>query len=591
MIQSQTAPATLLPEVVGAVTEAGALIRAEFHRPGGPRGDLDHAPVDSEVEELLKARLMRLHPCGWRGEETAGVDCRSLDAWVVDPQDGTRDFLVGRRGSAISVALLRRGAPVLGVVFAPVAPDDAGDLIAWAEGTALTRNGREIQPQAAGAAPVIALNASSADGAAVHREAFPGLRIRALPSPAYRLALAAVGEVDAALSHAFGLRSWDIAGGHALLIGAGRLLVDLAGRPIDHARDHFNGVIGGAPALVAQLAAQPIPSVPRRSRQPARPKAPEPNVLRLSRAQGSLLGQLAGDALGSAVEFQSAAAIARSHPGGVRDLADGGTWDLIAGQPTDDSEMALALARSLVAEGGFRPEAVGQAYVDWRRSGPFDIGSTTAVGIAALAEGRATRSDSQSNGALMRVAPIGILCAGDPVRAARLGAEDARLTHPHPVCQSASAAFAAAIAAGIAGAEPNEMAQAAFDHAGSGAAAEAVRARLTAAQTAPPAEFQRQMGWVLTALQNAFHQLLGGATLEAALIATVAAGGDTDTNGAVCGALLGAAQGRDAVPLRWRNAILTCRPVRAPGVRHPRPATYWPDDALALAEALLAAEK
>jgi hypothetical protein len=64
---------------------------------------------------------------------------------------------------------------------------------------------------------------------------------------------------------------------------------------------------------------------------------------------------LAGDALGSAVEFRTAADIARDHPRGVTTLTDGGTWNLIAGQPTDDSEMALALARSLVARGGFKP--------------------------------------------------------------------------------------------------------------------------------------------------------------------------------------------------------------------------------------------
>lgn len=46
---------------------------------------------------------------------------------------------------------------------------------------------------------------------------------------------------------------------------------------------------------------------------------------------------------------------------------------------------------------------------------------------------------------------------------------------------------------------------------------------------------------------------------------------------------------RKAVPLRWRNAVLTCRPVKEAKSRHPRPATCWPDDALDLAEALLAA--
>lgn len=52
-----------------------------------------------------------------------------------------------------------------------------------------------------------------------------------------------------------------------------------------------------------------------------------------SRAQGCLLGQLAGDALGSLVEFQSPNEIRRSYPDGVRELADGGTWNTVAGQP------------------------------------------------------------------------------------------------------------------------------------------------------------------------------------------------------------------------------------------------------------------
>jgi ADP-ribosylglycohydrolase len=68
----------------------------------------------------------------------------------------------------------------------------------------------------------------------------------------------------------------------------------------------------------------------------------------LGRAQGCLLGQLAGDSLGSLVEFQSPDEIRRRYPNGVRELADGGTWGTIAGQPTDDSEMALSLARTLI---------------------------------------------------------------------------------------------------------------------------------------------------------------------------------------------------------------------------------------------------
>lgn len=575
MSQCQFTPASLLPFVIDAVAEAGAMIRAEFHRPGGPRRGGSKAAIDTEVENLLKARLLALLPCGWRGEETPALASRDGWEWVVDPQDGTVDFLAGLRGSAVSVALLLQGDPVLGVVHAPLWPDDGGEMIGWAEGAELSRNGRPVVPETGFADPVVAVGQSGLVSA-------KGLRALPLPSPAFRLALAAVGEVSAATSHTHGLASWDVSGGIALLKGAGMMAVDLRGQPIDLRRDGFHGIIGGQPEVVARLLADP----PRHIEATARPALPSARVAdagRLARAQGCLLGLLAGDALGSQVEFQTEAEIARHHPGGLRDLVDGGTWNLIAGQPTDDGEMALSLAGALVATGGFDAQAVAAAHVGWRRSGPFDIGSTTSAGIAALARGGRAVSDSQANGALMRVAPIGIACAGNPARAAECAAVDARLTHPSPVCRAASAAFAAAIAAGIAGADAATMAEVAQAQ----VADPTVRACLQAARHAPPADYQRNMGWVLIALQNAFYHLLAGHALEPALIATVAAGGDTDTNAAICGALLGAAQGRYAVPLRWRNAVLTCRP----GGPHPRPTNFWADQSLQVSEALLSPTK
>lgn len=581
---------SLLPTVVDAVIEAGHMIRAEFHRPNGPRGSGATAPIDREVETFLRDRLMALLPCGWRGEETAPVEISANACWIVDPNDGTSDYLKGLRGSAISVALMEGGRPVLGVVYAPTAPDDRGDLITWADGGVLTRNGVRLEMPEPFGHPVVSLNADAADYAVQNHSALPGMRIRALPSPAYRLALAAVGEVDAALSLTAGLAAWDIAGGHALLTGAGKVLVDRHGKPIVYGSGRtYNGCIGGRREVVEAIAGCKLGTSARVPRHPARPSRRVHDPVMLSRAQGVLLGHLAGDALGSAVEFQTAQSIERHHPKGVCRLTDGGTWNLIAGQPTDDSEMALALARSLVRNRGFSRDDVAAAYVNWRKSGPFDIGTTTSAGIKALAAGRTPNSDSQANGALMRVSPIGILTAGVPTRAAEFARQDALLTHPSEICQAASAAHVAAIAVGVAGGDAEAMWRAAYDHCGEGAAATTIRDRLDRARYSLPTDFQHQMGWVLTAFFNAFHWLMRGASLEAAVVWTVSAGGDTDTNAAVCGALLGALQGRDAVPLQWRNSILTCRPVVARGVNHPRPPVYWPDDALELAEALLTA--
>jgi ADP-ribosylglycohydrolase len=95
---------------------------------------------------------------------------------------------------------------------------------------------------------------------------------------------------------------------------------------------------------------------------------------------------------------------------------------------------------------------------------------------------------------------------------------------------------------------------------------------------------------VLIALQNAFYQALHAATFEDGLVATVMGGGDTDTNAAIAGALLGALHGARAVPAQWRQMVLTCRPQHgAPGVQQPRPPVVWPVDALQVAEQLLVA--
>jgi ADP-ribosyl-[dinitrogen reductase] hydrolase len=610
-------PRDLLAPVAEAVLEAGALLRAEFHRPGGPRGAHGKAPVDVEIEQRLRERLLVLHPCDWHGEEIPREITDNPDVWVVDPQDGTRAFLKGLRGSTVSVALVRKGKPILGIIFAPTAPDDTGDFFAWAEGLPAMRNGEVLSPigpdpvpysndvetdhavfwssklgevHSYGPGTIVGLNEEAGDFAAFNHEKLTPASVLAMPSIAYRLALAAAGEVDVAVSLTFGLDPYDVAGGHALLTAVGGEFVQLDGKPVvygPHAT--FNGCAGGRPELLGEIVTRRLGAGCRVKRQPARPTrrlaAPGP----LRRAQGVLLGQLSGDALGSFVEFQSAESIHQHHPEGVKDLRPGGCWNTLAGQPTDDSEMALALARTLVAECRFDRRSVAQAYINWAESGPFDMGGTTSAGIAALGGRGNSNSQSESNGSLMRVSPLGVFAAGKPDLAARLAREDAALTHPNPICLAASAAYAAAIAAGVGGADHRTMWSVAHSFAGEDSGAATVRAVLAGALTEGPREFKRNEGWVLTALSNAFHRLYSGQPLEHAVIETVAAGGDTDTNAAICGALLGAAQGRDAVPLRWRRLVLACRPVNAPDVRHPRPMTFWPDDALELAEALLVA--
>jgi ADP-ribosyl-[dinitrogen reductase] hydrolase len=303
-------------------------------------------------------------------------------------------------------------------------------------------------------------------------------------------------------------------------------------------------------------------------------------ITQLDRAQGCLLGQLAGDALGSLVEFQSAEQIRQAYPDGVRELADGGTFNTIAGQPTDDSEMALALARTIVGHGTYNAQAALDAYLAWLNSAPFDCGNTIRRGLLGHPD-----HESQANGALMRISPLGIFGANhDLKQVARWAVEDALLTHPHPVCQQANALYTMAISQAIqTGSGPETIYRSILGWAEDMAVEPALLHVLKTSQDTPPKDYLRLQGWVLIALGNALWQMLHASDVEAAIVDTVMRGGDTDTNGAICGALLGAVHGLQAIPAQWQNAVLNCRPKAGqPGVYQPRPETYWPVDALEL---------
>lgn len=542
----------------------------------------------------------------------------------------------GYRGHAVSIGLVRDGIPVLGVVCAVDAPDDRGDLIWWADGCGpIRRNGtplpertwsEQLTPR-----DVVGVSQAGNRNPVGYLACVVPARYVSCPSIAYRLALVAAGEHVATVSLNY-LRPWDFAAGHALVRAAGGILVDEHGQPIGYPVDALatpTQVFAGHPRVVQDLIQRHWEgtsrsgfgdAVPPPELAPVRAQVGklehQPGVL--SRAQGCLLGQLAGDALGALVEFQSEHRIAEHYPnGGPRRLASGGPHSIIAGQPTDDSELALVLARSLVAHAGFNLEAVAHAYAGWYHGWthtlephackhpwcrPFDVGGTTAQALGAISAAdvdsghaaerarAAANVVSQANGALMRISPLGVWgTLQDPEAVADAGRQDARLTHPHAVCQSASAVFAVTLAAAIRdGLTPRQTHAFAAQWLRRHNAEPELIDVLDASRQTGPSDYLSQQGWVLIALHNAFYQLLHAASLEEGLVATVRQGGDTDTNAAICGALLGAVLGRDALPEQWQRMVLSCRPMPGqPDVPQPRPAIYWPTDALVLAERLL----
>lgn len=223
-----------LEVVTRAVRAAGELLRAEVARPTGPRGSGSKALVDREIARLLVDELGREFPADAIEIEDEGVQGRagrSGRAFQIDPHDGTSDFLGrGRRETSISVALVDRGRLVLGVVHAPLATPltGSGFLAAWTPGGPVLRDGRPVAlpaaRQALGPGARVLVTCKLESRLSALRAALAPAEVELCASIATRLALVALGEADVGLTN-HGVDGYDVAGGQALLQGAGGDLV------------------------------------------------------------------------------------------------------------------------------------------------------------------------------------------------------------------------------------------------------------------------------------------------------------------------------------------------------------------------------
>lgn len=267
-------------------------------------------------------------------------------------------------------------------------------------------------------------------------------------------------------------------------------------------------------------------------------------------ARTAWAGLMVGDALGAPVEFCHEYEIRRAYPEGVDRMLHGFgiCIDRKAGEVTDDTQMAWCLHQALLDADGWDKYAAHKRYMDWFETDPPDVGEA----VSAALEGEPL-SDSQGNGALMRVLPIALWAVEHPdfdwQTAAR---EDAAITHPHPVCGDANVVFVHALLQAM---QPGASARGVYESAlrfavEQGVAPSVLDAVQRAASERPDYD-GKYIGWVLVALQSAFYQLLHAADFRSALVDIVSSGGDTDTNAAIAGALLAALYGEDCLPHQW----------------------------------------
>lgn len=284
------------------------------------------------------------------------------------------------------------------------------------------------------------------------------------------------------------------------------------------------------------------------------------------RLSGAVWGHLVGDAMGVPYEFRSPEQI-----GEVR-WGEQGTHGKPAGTWSDDGALMLALLDSLLTV-GFDIEDQGRRALAWRRKGEytpdgdvFDIGGTTSEALRAIEQGTLAEQAgpvverSQSNGSLMRILPIALWGHAQHLDTGALADRAARaskVTHGHPTCQVACAAYTLIADALLRGATPTAAMEAALDvlkvrYATRGGAPDATLAgALDELIDWPTTHKPEGRGGALNAFWSAWTAFEGATGYRETIERAIAYGHDTDTTAAIAGGLAGIWWGLDAIPADW----------------------------------------
>ena len=255
-------------------------------------------------------------------------------------------------------------------------------------------------------------------------------------------------------------------------------------------------------------------------------------------AQAVFLGVALGDALGATTEFLTPAEIRSRYK--LHNKIRGGGWlGVKPGQVTDDTEMSLALARALMAAGGWDLQGIAEQFLAWMRNKSIDIGSTVRKGTPEVP----WNEWDAGNGAAMRMAPVALQTLGDDALLRRCALEQAHLTHNHPLSDAACVTLGRMVQAAMLGADRFQL--------------HAMARELIA--DCPTFRFNNYKGfasgYIVDTLQTVFHYFFSTASFEECLVGVVNQGGDADTTGAIAGMLAGAFYGLDALPKQWLRKL------------------------------------
>lgn len=257
---------------------------------------------------------------------------------------------------------------------------------------------------------------------------------------------------------------------------------------------------------------------------------------------GSFIGLAVGDALGAPVEFLTSHEI-RAKFGILDEMVGGGWLRLKPGDVTDDTQMSLCIARAIVAGGGWSLPGIAGNLAGWLKSKPVDVGDTCRRGIRNyMLRGQLQTPFNQwdaGNGAAMRVLPAALYTLGDEGLLEQCAVAQARITHNHPLSDTACIAVGSLVHLAVLGCSK-------------------IRLRREADEIAvdsPSFGFEQYRGlatgYVVDTIQTVFFHFFRSRSFEECLVGTVNQGGDADTTGAIAGAVAGAYYGMEAIPRRW----------------------------------------
>jgi ADP-ribosyl-[dinitrogen reductase] hydrolase len=278
------------------------------------------------------------------------------------------------------------------------------------------------------------------------------------------------------------------------------------------------------------------------------------------RVLGCVLGLALGDALGAPFEFRRREDIPDPLP-----VFERGWMGLEPGRWTDDTAMARNLCRSLAEHGRLEPGDLVRRHLDWLATEPPDVGNLTRRVLSRIRDGVPDAAEryvseqgpevSAGNGSVMYCAPLGAFRAARPELLFDEAPALSAITHWDERCRSACLAVTLAAAALVRGVDPRTAVEEAVGAVLDLEGGEELEYLVAEAGRARPIDGP-DMGFTLFTAGIALQVTAEAASVEDGLGFVVALGGDTDTNAAVTGALLGALHGRGSLPATWLDMLV-----------------------------------